>query len=216
MTAYSQAAKRRAKKRRMEAMFGLPKVERPKARGKKRQNQIEKAAQAEPLAVRARKAGLPNTPAGREQAKYEWHECEAGRALFIGCHHDEGKTRRLWKVVTDWRKHEARFLAHVLSARMYPGKDSVPHIPEPVETRDDMEIDLRDDEEKAADAKRAWQVFCEETRLLTEAQLRVCFRGVWDRDPQFIRDEFNVPVRLTHEGAVFVAAIKRLADHLGA
>ena len=147
-----------------------------------RQQQPDLGAQEASLKVRASQMGKKPTEANLREVKAPWFTDEAGRALYISA---PNEVADLWKVVEDWRKCENRFLHHVIGKRMYPGNDSIPHLPTPMETRDDVDYDLRTEEEKAGAAKQAFWAFCAHTDVLTEAQRRICMRGIWDSNPVF-------------------------------
>lgn len=211
MKNYTKGAKRRVKQAKQEDPFALEGIERRKKQGRARMAEI--AVENVDGNLKARAKMLGQNP-GKEEVRRAMRDPhlgdDAGRAIYIAtCAGDE--RRKLNSLLFEWRKSHARFLGNVINRSLWTGKDSIPHVPEPMETRDDTDYDLRTPAQKAEAAKAAWRLFCEELDILSEAQLRICHRGVWDIEPVgFVRLHNGKP-HLTYDGAVFVQALRAIA-----
>lgn len=209
----------RPKKIRLPKLAPVP---RPKKRGRARMEEIDAATkvhQNETLIVRAKRLGLPPTVDVLNAMKAPHLSCEAGFAIHIGAESAEER-REVWGLVTEWRKKESRFLGHCVGRKVYSGRDSIPHIPEPLQTRDDMEIDLRTSEEKADAARKGWNAWCEDTSILNRAQSAIVWDAVWEvTEGRLVKDSCVVdgivrPARLTADGAAFMRSMRLLAQHV--
>lgn len=84
---------------------------------------------------------------------------EAGRAIFIGSV-DEHEASRLWDTFKAIDASDDAFSRRVLGRSRFPNVARMELMPECLETRPDDRIDIRTEDEKAADAKRAWLGWC--------------------------------------------------------
>lgn len=215
----------RARARKLAKKHSLPtiaptKSSRPKKRGGPRQRELEAERMTLTLATRARQMGRdPAKPEQREAMKAPIYGCEAGRAIALYC--ESAREARqsaasMFQVVRDWRQLEGRFLALCISRRVYEGKDSIPHLPEPMETRDDVDYDLRAPEEKERAARNAWASFDLDSRILSEEERRIAWRGVWAVEgmPMVYLSQTTGKPRLTRAGMIFALAIRKLDEAL--
>ena len=214
--AYTKAAKLKAK-RAAQSLPHLSDVPRAsthdaKKRGRARQQEIEATRTPNNLIARARRLGKDHTSDEVLTAMRDVHiGDEAGRAIHIATKGDE--RRKLNAILFQWRKSHARFLGNVIGRSLWSGKDSIPHVPERFETREDTDVDLRTTEEKADAARKGWELFCRDLEILTDAQLRLCYRGVWDVEPVGFTSTGTDGPRLTFEGQGFMTAMRAIMRH---
>ena len=84
---------------------------------------------------------------------------EAGRAIFIGSV-DEHEATRLYDTFKAIDASDDAFSRRVLNRSRFANVSKLELMPERLETRPDDRIDIRTEDEKAADAKRAWLGWC--------------------------------------------------------
>lgn len=84
---------------------------------------------------------------------------EAGRAIFIGAT-DEHEATRLYDTFKAIDASDDAFSRRVLNRSRFANMSRLELMPERLETRPDDRIDIRTEDEKAADAKRAWLGWC--------------------------------------------------------
>lgn len=84
---------------------------------------------------------------------------EAGRAIFIGSV-DEHEATRLYDTFKAIDASDDAFSRRVLNRSRFANMSKLELMPERLETRPDDRIDIRTEDEKAADAKRAWLGWC--------------------------------------------------------
>ena len=84
---------------------------------------------------------------------------EAGRAIFIGSA-DEHKATRLYDTFKAIDASDDAFSRRVLNRSRFANVSKLELMPERMETRPDDRIDIRTEDEKAADAKRSWVGWC--------------------------------------------------------
>lgn len=84
---------------------------------------------------------------------------EAGRAIFIGSA-DEHEATRLWDTFKAIDASDDAFSRRVLNRPRFANVSKLELMPERMETRPDDRIDIRTEDEKAADAKRSWVGWC--------------------------------------------------------
>ena len=153
-----------------------------------------------------------------QMMKLPIYGCEAGQAIAIYAEASRSGAQvaeSMFRVVTEWGKLHGRFLRLCVGCSVYPGRDSIPHMPEPMETRDDVDYDLRDPEERHRAAKAAWDIFDRDCKILTPREKEVAFDGVWQvngRPLHYLSQEAGGKPQLTTSGVVFVGAIRKLAD----
>lgn len=205
MKHYSKSAKRKAKKL---AMPELAPTTPTAQRGNNRHIRTEEAADRAALIARCTAMGWKPTEENMRTARAVHLGDDAGRAIHIATEGEE--RRKLNELLFQWRKSHARFLGSVINRSLWSGKDSIPHVPEPFETREDTDYDFRTQEERADAARKAWHLFCEDLAILTEAQLRICHRGVWDIEPVGFVKVLEGKPRLTFDGMVFVQGLKAI------
>lgn len=84
---------------------------------------------------------------------------EAGRAIFIGSA-DEHEATRLYDTFKAIDASDDAFSRRVLNRSRFANVSKLELMPERLETRPDDRIDIRTEDEKSADAKRAWLWWC--------------------------------------------------------
>lgn len=84
---------------------------------------------------------------------------EAGRAIFIGSA-DEHEATRLYDTFKAIDASDDAFSRRVLNRSRFANVSKLELMPERMETRPDDRIDIRTEDEKAADAKRSWVGWC--------------------------------------------------------
>ena len=84
---------------------------------------------------------------------------EAGRAIFIGSA-DEHEATRLYDTFKAIDASDDAFSRRVLNRSRFANVSKLELMPERLETRPDDRIDIRTEDEKSADAKRAWLGWC--------------------------------------------------------
>ena len=84
---------------------------------------------------------------------------EAGRAIFIGSA-DEHEATRLYDTFKAIDASDDAFSRRVLNRSRFANVSKLELMPELMETRPDDRIDIRTEDEKAADAKRSWVGWC--------------------------------------------------------
>ena len=206
MKSYTKGAKRRNKAKLPELAPTTPTAQ----RGRNRHIAVEEPADRAALTVRCYAMGWKPTEENMRTARAVHLGDDAGRAIHIATEGEERK--KLNELLFQWRKSHARFLGSVINRSLWSGKDSIPHVPEPFETREDTDYDFRTQEERADAARKAWRLFCEDLAILTEAQLRICHRGVWDIEPVGFVRLYNGQPRLTFDGVAFIQALKAIAN----
>lgn len=185
----------------------LATVPRPKARGRKRMEQIgrekiERNPARVALEVRAQQMG---------RSKADWRAMAAqalgdpaGQALHLA--HDPEKAARLWSAYTGLTAAESRYHRTCLGKSMAAKVAKIEFLPETFEARDDDQPDLRDEDERHRDAANAWNRWLGYFNSL----------GLADRSIiQAVSRGWCEPVRdgtLTDKGRDFVAAVEKLAD----
>lgn len=106
-------------------------------------------------AARARHMAMQSSTAMDEPMMGE----EAGRAITIGAA-DEHEADQLWETFKLIDASDEAFSRRVLGKQRFPNVARMEMLPERMETRPDDRIDIRTEDEKAADAKRAWLGWC--------------------------------------------------------
>ena len=106
-------------------------------------------------AARARHMAMQSSTAMDEPMMGE----EAGRAITIGAA-DEHEADQLWETFKLIDASDEAFSRRVLNRSRFANVSKLELMPERLETRPDDRIDIRTEDEKSADAKRAWLGWC--------------------------------------------------------
>lgn len=128
---------------------------------------------------------------------------EAGRAISIGSA-DEHEADQLWETFKLIDASDDAFSRRVLGRSRFPNVAKMEMLPDRMETRPDDRIDVRTQDEKAADAKRAWAVWLalfDELHTHLGAALHMALRQ---------RVKLHQGRQLTGAGALFVEAVRQI------
>ena len=206
MTAYTKAAKRRAKAEK-RARTTLPGGEiAPARRGQgARHDRLEPPANATVLEARARM--LHTT---KDAAAAHMLTDDAGRAIWLETGRDKPTAEQapLWGLMCDLSRSYATYCASIgTSPHAKCGK--VEYLPERFEARADDRPDLRTREEKDRAAKAAWMRWNGSIGRMYSGEQSALWNGISLRGP-LIRDG-----QITTSGKAFVKAMRTLRQIVG-
>mgnify|MGYP006961551638 CR=1 FL=1 len=109
-----------------------------------------------PFAVRLRRAGLPDTKAGRSQASALWMGCEAGRIMAGACHADDERSA-LWDAIQRIRRAYANYDKAMAAPRRHAQSLRIMLPADEMETSADAPPpDFRDEQERYDAAMAGW------------------------------------------------------------
>lgn len=205
MTAYSKAAKRRARMKR-RGLITLPGETVPAPRGQgARHDRLEPPASTTVLEARARMmhttTAAANTPILSDPA---------GQAIWLETGRDKPtpEQAQLWRILCDVSRVYGTFCASIgKSPHAKCGK--VEYLPDRFEARADDRPDLRTREEKDIAASRAWHQW----KRAMETMPRLQAGDLWDGI--MLQREMVKDGRATLAGQAFVRALRALRQIVG-
>lgn len=194
MRDYSKAAKRRARKTGKRTLFA-----RQQTIEDMQVQTIERDAPQQTVReARARQTGRPEDivvdPIFGE---------DAGRAIDAGARNRD-EAAEMWRIFRAFDQAHRASVFHSTGRPMFPAVSKMEYMPERFEVRADFSPDLRSEEQRHADAMRAWEYWRHVTGLLSPRERYSVLNASWQTD------QLHKDGGLTVHGITFVAAMRAM------